>query len=211
MARDAAEGRRKGGRALSAQTVGHAHRVLHKALDDACRRELIARNPASIVSPPKVVAEEMEILSAEQVKAVLAAMKDTPIYAQVVVLLSTGIRRGELMGLQWGDLDLDAGKLRIERSIEKTKAQGCGSKRPRPGTGAASSACPPPPSRCCGSTGRLQLELRVALGAGRLSDDAFVFGTIEGKPRDPDHIYPGLEEIRGGARPSPGHVACAPP
>ncbi len=46
-------------------------------------------------------------------------------------LLSTGIRRGELMGLQWGDLDLDAGKLRVERAIEKTKAHGLRMKAPK--------------------------------------------------------------------------------
>jgi hypothetical protein len=56
----------KGGRPLSARTVGHAHRVLHKALEDACRREVIGRNPAAIVSPPKVQAEEMETLSADR-------------------------------------------------------------------------------------------------------------------------------------------------
>jgi integrase len=112
----------KDGRPLSPQTVLHAHRVLSKALADACRRELIARNPASIVAPPKVAAEEMTILSPDEVRSVLAALKDTPIYAEVVVLLSTGARRGEVAGLKWGDLDLDLGKLRIERSIEKTKA-----------------------------------------------------------------------------------------
>jgi integrase len=176
----------KEGRPLSARTVGHAHRVLHKSLEDACRRELIARNPASI-SPPKVAAEEMATLSAEQVKSVLAAMKDTSIYPQVVTLLSTGIRRGELCGLQWGDLDLDAGKLKVERSIEKTKA-GLRVKAPKTKHGRRLITLPASAAAVLREHRRKQLELRVALGAGRLPDDAFVFGTIEGKPRDPDRI-----------------------
>jgi len=175
------------GRALAARTVGHAHRVLHKALEDACRRELIARNPASIIPPPKVAAEEMATLSAEQVKPVLAAMKDSSIYPQGVRLLSTGIRRGELCGLQWGDLDLDAGKLRVERSIEKTKA-GLRVKSPKTRHGRRLITLPASAAAVLREHRRKQLELRVALGAGRLPDDAFVFGTVEGKPRDPDRI-----------------------
>jgi integrase len=58
----------------------------------------------------------MEILSSAQVKAVLDALCDSEIYPHVVILLSTGIRRGELMGLQWGDVDLDKGKLKIEHT-----------------------------------------------------------------------------------------------
>jgi integrase len=177
----------KDGHPLSARTVGHAHRVLHKALEDACRRELLARNPASIVSPPKVAAEEMATLSAEQVRAVLAAMKDSSIYSQVVVLLATGIRRGELMGMQWGDLDLDAGKMRVERSIEKTKA-GLRVKAPKTKHGRRLITLPSSGVAVLREHRRKQLELRLALGVGRMPDDAFVFGTVEGKPRDPDRI-----------------------
>ena len=158
--------------------------MLHKALEDACRRELIARNPASVISPPKVAAEEMATLSAEQVKSVLAAMKDTSIYPQVVTLLSTGIRRGELCGLQWGDLDLDAGKLKVERSIEKTRA-GLRVKAPKTRHGRRLITLPATATAVLREHRRKQLELRVALGAGRLSDDAFVFGTVEGKAARP--------------------------
>jgi integrase len=128
--------------ALSARTIGHAHRVLHKALADAVRHELITRNPASVVSPPKVTAGEVAILDADQVKAVLGAMRNTVIYPQIVVLLSTGMRRGEIAGLQWADLDLDAGKLRIERAIEKTKAHGLRIKQPKTKHGRRSIALP---------------------------------------------------------------------
>jgi integrase len=173
---------------LSARTIGHAHRVLHKALADAVRHELVTRNPASVVSPPKVMAGEVAILNAGQVKAVLAAMRDTVIYPQVVVLLSTGIRRGEIAGLQWADLDLDAGKLRIERAIEKTKAHGLRIKQPKTKHGRRSIALPASAVDILKAHRKAQLELRVQLGLGKLLPDAFVFGTIEGQPRDPDRL-----------------------
>jgi len=173
---------------LSARTIGHAHRVLHKALADAVRHELVTRNPASVVSPPKVMTGEVAILNAGQVKAVLAAMRDTVIYPQVVVLLSTGIRRGEIAGLQWADLDLDAGKLRIERAIEKTKAHGLRIKQPKTKHGRRSIALPASAVDILKAHRKAQLELRVQLGLGKLLPDAFVFGTIEGQPRDPDRL-----------------------
>jgi integrase len=99
--------------APSARTVGHAHRVLHKALADAVARELLLRNPASLVSPPKIENSDVAILSAAEVKTVLDALQGTEIYPHIVVLLSTGMRRRQLMGLQWGDIDLEDGKLWI--------------------------------------------------------------------------------------------------
>ena len=179
-------GGHKGG-PLTARTVGHAHRVLHKALADAVRHELLTRNPASSASPPKVPSGEMEILSAEEVKTVLVGMRDTTIFPQIVTLLATGLRRGELAGLQWGDLDLEAGKLRVERSIEKTKA-GLRIKAPKTKHGRRTISLPASAIVILQQHRKAQLELRVALGLGRLPADAFVFGTIEGAVRDPDRI-----------------------
>lgn len=96
----------------------------------------------------------MQILDAEQVKQVVAAMAGSSIYVHVVMLLATGVRRGELAGLQWGDLDLDACTLRIERSIEKTVA-GLRVKAPKTKHGKRTIAVPLPPWQCCGSIGVL--------------------------------------------------------
>jgi integrase len=178
----------KDGSPLTARTVGHAHRVLHKALADAARYELLTRNPASLVSPPRVTDAEMQILSADQVKAVLAAIRETPIFPQVVVLLSTGMRRGELMGLQWGDLDLEAGKVRVERAVEKTKAHGLRIKTPKTKHGRRTITLPAGAVEVLRQHRKAQIEIRLALGLGRLLEDAFVFGTIEGAVRDPDRI-----------------------
>ena len=105
----------KTGAPLAARTIGQTHKVLSKALNDAVRHELLMRNPAKVVTPPKAASPEIEILSADQVKTVLTALRSSAIYPHVAVLLASGLRRGELCGLQWGDIDLDAGRLRVQR------------------------------------------------------------------------------------------------
>ena len=63
----------QGGRPLSARTTGHAHRVLHRGLEIALARELVARNVASVIAPPKVADVEVKALKADQVALVLEA------------------------------------------------------------------------------------------------------------------------------------------
>jgi integrase len=130
----------------------------------------------------------MAILSAEEVSQVLAAMRDTTIFPQIIVLLSTGMRRGELMGLQWGDLDLDGARLRIERAVEKTKEHGLRLKAPKTRHGRRLVMLPSTAVAVLKEHRRLTLETRVALGIGKLPDAAFVFGGLDGGMRDPDRI-----------------------
>jgi integrase len=173
------------GEPLSPRTVHHCHRLLRKTLADAVRRELLFRNPCDIVPSPKVAREEMQILDAEHVRLMLAAISSSAIYPQVVTLLSTGLRRGELMGLQWRDIDLDGGKLGVERSIETTTA-GLRIKGPKTARGRRLISLPDTAVAILRQHRKATLETRLALGAGKLPGDAFVFGTLEGKVRDPD-------------------------
>src|SRR5262245_13024562 len=87
-----ASGGRKG-RSLSARTVSHAHFVLHRALERACETELLARNVAHAISPPKIEAVEIEALKADQIAPLLAALKGHELEAIAVLALSTGARR----------------------------------------------------------------------------------------------------------------------
>jgi integrase len=80
---------------LSARTIGHVHRVLHKALVVACEWSLLLRNPAAVAKPPKVQTHEVEILTMEEAQAVLRCLRDWPLYPLVVLALATGMRRGE--------------------------------------------------------------------------------------------------------------------
>ena len=110
------------GRALSARTVGHAHRVLHRVLAHAMAAEEVSRNVASAVRPPKVTAKEIEILTAEQVTIALERLQGHPLYSIAALALATGMRRGELLALQLRDVDLDGASLQVERSLEETAA-----------------------------------------------------------------------------------------
>jgi len=108
---------------LSPRTVKHAHKLLHRVLADAVKAGAVSRNVAGVFQPPAVEQEEIEILSSEQITEVLAKLEShTLLFPIVSLALATGLRRGELLALQWGDIDLDAGTLRVERSVEETKA-----------------------------------------------------------------------------------------
>lgn len=119
----------KPGVPLSNDSIKYHYRVLHKALQDAAKRQLIPVNPADAVDLPKAqpeiedendFQENVQVLTPEQVEIMLDAAKDTPYYALLFVAIRTGLRRGELLGLRWQDVDLKAGKLSVKRALAYT-------------------------------------------------------------------------------------------
>ncbi len=175
----------KKGRPLAARTVGHAHRVLSKALGDAVGLEMLARNVAAAVPPPKIEAKEMEILSAREIADLMTKLRGRTLYPVAVVALGTGMRRGELLALRWSDVDLDAAKLRVERSLEQTKAGGLRFKAPKTKHGRRTITLPGGAVDVLRDHRRQQLEWRFAHGLGKLADDALVFARPDGDPRSP--------------------------
>lgn len=106
----------KGGRKLSPRTVVYAQSVLGRALADAVRWGLIARNPAHGLARPKVAKPDMSVWTAEQARTFLAYAAEDRWYALWLLLITTGLRRGEASGLRWSDLDLDAKVLSVRRT-----------------------------------------------------------------------------------------------
>jgi integrase len=96
---------------LSPRSVEIIHAALHKALKQAVRWSLIPRNIAEAVTPPRPPKREIKPLSQEQMKALLEAARDEKMYAFWMLAATTGMRNGEIIGVQWRDIDLDAGTL----------------------------------------------------------------------------------------------------
>jgi integrase len=176
-----------GGRPLSARTVGHAHRVLHRGLERALRLEMIPRNSASAVPPPKVEVNEVAILSAEQIADALARLEGHPLHPIVAFALGTGMRRGEICGLAWGAIDLDAAVVRVERSLEET-AEGLRFKPPKTRHGRRTVSLPANVVEIVREYRRRQAELRLLLGLGRPGAGDLVFTLPDGSPYPPDKL-----------------------
>jgi integrase len=133
------KGRKEPCPGLSARTVLHHHRVLHDALALAVEWQLLARNPADAVRPPKPEAVEMRALNEAESAWLLEVAKGTRLFAPLLFAVTTGVRRGELVGLRWGDI-VD-GKAAIRRSVEQTKEGGIRFKPPKGRKGVPSNCC----------------------------------------------------------------------
>jgi integrase len=177
----------QGGRPLAARTVGHAHRVLHTALERAAKVELVARNVAAVVRPPRAEALEVQILGGAQITDVLHLLDGHSLLPIVMVALGTGMRRGELCALRWADVDLDTATIRIERSMEETKA-GLRMKPPKSRNGRRTIRIARSTVDVLRAHRLRQAELRLALGTGRLSTDELVFAMLDGRPLSPDNL-----------------------
>jgi integrase len=109
---------------LSTGTVRAIYAVLHGALDQAVKWNLIPRNPAASVDPPKLRQEEMTVLDADQARRFLEAARGDRWECLYTLALFCGIRRGELMGLKWADINLQARTLRINRQLQRMRDGG---------------------------------------------------------------------------------------
>ncbi len=105
---------------LSPKTVRSIHLVLHKAPADAHRKGVVARNVATVADPPSLGArrrDDIKAWDADQLRAFLAAMAPNPLYPAFHLAAHTGMRRGEVLGLRWSDLDLDEGRLSVRQAL----------------------------------------------------------------------------------------------
>lgn len=105
----------------SSQTVHHIHKVIHSALDQAVKNKLITHNVSEATTLPKIKRREIKVLTIEEQEKFLEVIKEDRLGPAFLTLLSTGIRRGELLALTWQDIDFEKGTVFIRRNMVWTK------------------------------------------------------------------------------------------
>ncbi len=113
------------GRALSAGTVRRIHTMLHRALGDAVKAHIIPRNPAEGLTLPRSDGPAKRVLTDRELDKFMEAIKADPFWHDFFYTeLTTGLRRGEICGLQWRDFDPETGMLQISRTLHKKTGGG---------------------------------------------------------------------------------------
>jgi integrase len=107
---------------LSPTTTLQVHRVVRRALDQAARWGMVARNVAALVDAPRKARHEMRTLTTEEAQRLLTAAAGRRLEALYVLAVTTGMRQGELLALRWQDVDIDGGTVRVTGTLQQTKA-----------------------------------------------------------------------------------------
>lgn len=192
----------KGKKALSSKSVRNIYNMLHAALDQAVINRKIIRNPLIGIKLPKVVKKEIRVLDpGEQEKLQEAAMRSRELQAYgVIFTLNTGVRLGELLGLQWKDVNFQKHTFRIRRTVGRlSKVTEDGSLVPRSDTVHSTEIVVHSPKSISSRREipmfdelwdglmeyrRQQLEMMDALGSD-YDDQDYIFATTMGKPYEP--------------------------
>ncbi|WP_409471577.1 tyrosine-type recombinase/integrase [Streptomyces sp. HC307] len=172
---------------LSPLTLTYIHSVLKSALEHAVREEEIPRNVARNVRTGTPRPRRFEPLTADEARQFLAATRGHRLHALFELALHTGLRKGELLGLHWEDLDLDAGTAAIRRTLQRTSAGGLTT---LPTKTRASERRIALPARCLHSLKlhrEQQQREREAAGTS-WQRSGHVFVTVQSGPIDPTNL-----------------------
>jgi len=188
-------GRRDGAGGLSPSTVHYMHRLLKQALAHAVRWQMLARNPADAVDPPKIERATLNTYDMAQTAELLDAVRGTRMLIPVVLGVLCGLRRGEIAALRWQHIDLAGGQLAVVESAEQTTA-GIRYKKPKSGR-----------ARTVALSGSVIEELRLhrvrqaqellKLGV-RQTDATFVCAREDGMPLQPCSLTQAWRRIAAG-------------
>jgi integrase len=179
---------------MGCRGVQFVHAVLRAGLQNAMRDELVTRNVAKLVQVPTPRYEVGRGLTPEQARTLIEAAKADRLSALYVVAVYLGLRRGELLGLQWEHVDLDEETLQVVQTLQRVDGQ-LQLLPPKTRTSRRTIPLPSPVVEALRSHKVAQGKERLAAGA-RWVDTKMVFSTIVGTPIEPDNLSRSWYQVR---------------
>ena len=172
---------------LSPTSVRHVHGVLHRALGQAVRWGLVGRNVSDVVDLPRRSTPEAKAWNASEAATFLAAAADDELEALWRLALLAGMRRGELLGLLWKDLDLDRGSLSVRRTLSRGSDSRLVASEPKTQKGKRQIALPPSVVESLRRHRVAQLQHRLSIGPA-YEDHDLVFAKATGHALHPNTV-----------------------
>ncbi|MEU5794879.1 site-specific integrase [Streptomyces sp. NPDC047813] len=180
----------------SAATAKESHRVLRTALAAACREELISRNVVQLVPAPRVEPRQLHPWTLDETLTFLEAARSDPLYAAFVLAVALGLRRGEILGLQWKDVDLDRRTLTVRTTLNRG-----GTELYLDTTKNRRARVIPIPLMCVAPLRwqRLRQAEQRAIAGAEWHESDHVFTTRSGRPIEPRNLYRSFLRIASSA------------
>lgn len=178
---------------LAPRTVVQTYRVISSSLKHAAKLGLIATNPALGAQPPRVERADLEVPDPDGVKAILEAARGTWLEVPLLVAATTGVRRGELLGLSWKSTDLTKGLMNVSSAIQRRDGQ-LVVVEPKSARSRRTVGLPSMTIDALNRHRTTQLERRLVLGEAWHEMD-LVFERGDGLPIDPDSLTHGFRRL----------------
>jgi integrase len=186
-------GRKDGRRGLSAKSVRNIHGILHRALRDAVRWGRLPRNVADLADPPRWERPEMRVWSPGQLRTFLSSVENDRLYAAWRLVASTGLRRGELVGLRWSNVDLERASIAVVQARAVVRYDDVRVSEPKTARGRRAVALDAGTVAALRAHRARQAADRLAIGPGWRESD-LVFTQADGSPIHPQRLTAWFEQ-----------------
>lgn len=165
---------------LSNTTINYHHRIIHKALRQAMKWQMVAQNVADAVEAPKPDDVEIDYVKRHELEQFIACIKSSIYFAIYMIAIFTGMRQGEILGLNWDCVDFDSGIIKVRLQLQYTVAEGY--RFPKPKQKSIRDIPMPLPLNAILRQVRKEQERLKEIYKDKYEDNNLVFCTPDGRP-----------------------------
>lgn len=184
---------------LSAKSIRNVHVILRKALGDGVKWGRLSRNVAALADPPRVMRREMRVWESSELRKFLDAARSDRLYPAFLLAVTTGMRRGEVLGARRQDLDLTTGRLSVVQAVVLVDGKPTLS-GPKTARGCRNLALDPATVSALRSHLAAQAAERLAWGEAHMDSSGLLFLREDGSPVHPEWFANRFKEIAAAAR-----------